>query len=353
MVNRILFVDNSIENSDWTKANAFDFPFIETVEDFEKAFQIPNQEPKRTERLRSLSRLPWAKVAPEPIKELLFGDEPSDALVKLLKASFGGDRSAAGRYAANIRWQGQTGAEGSKAKNISEKLKTFFGTDTESFKKSEGYQIIQQKEIEKKNLNTYKGDLQLEVIADLQGFSGKPKVVSSEEMAKLEKEGWTIAYRGIKDKKAADGTILLGEDLAEQFRTGEYYAGLGTMGNGIYFAADKGVAEEYAGRTTPKYLGGIEYRTFSDTKKGAVLKVAIPPDGLMMSGFKERFVKHLDEVMSRKFEGFYGADDIGRKLAAQGVKGVETIATLDGSRERIFIIWDRSMLVVEESEQTK
>lgn len=32
---------------------------------------------------------------------------PVDDLVLLLKASFGGDRSAAGRYAANIRWQGQ------------------------------------------------------------------------------------------------------------------------------------------------------------------------------------------------------------------------------------------------------
>jgi len=37
----------------------------------------------------------------------LFEEEDSGSFVDLIKASFGGDRSAAGRYAANMRWQGQ------------------------------------------------------------------------------------------------------------------------------------------------------------------------------------------------------------------------------------------------------
>ena len=37
----------------------------------------------------------------------LFEEEDSESLVDLIKASFGGDRSAAGRYAANMRWRGQ------------------------------------------------------------------------------------------------------------------------------------------------------------------------------------------------------------------------------------------------------
>jgi hypothetical protein len=37
----------------------------------------------------------------------LFEEEDSESFVDLIKASFGGDRSAAGRYAANLRWQGQ------------------------------------------------------------------------------------------------------------------------------------------------------------------------------------------------------------------------------------------------------
>lgn len=275
-----------------------------------------------------------------------------DDLVLLLKASFGGDRSAAGRYAANIRWQGQTKAEGSKAKDISEELKTFFGTTTESFLKSKGFQAIRQKRIEKEYLNTGIGDLQLEIIADKQGFSGKPKVVSSEEMAELEKKGWIIAYRGIEDE-TSDSTVISAEELAEQFRTGEYYAGHGTMGNGIYFSSDKRLAEFYAGRTTKKTLGGIVYNTLSDTTKGAVLKVAIPPDALMTSGFKEELTTHRDALMNEKLGGFYGADDIGRKLAARGERGVEVTAFINNASERIFVIFDRSMLAVEESKKTK
>ena len=285
-------------------------------------------------------------------KRDLSSKETQKFLTNLVKASFGGDRSAAGRYAANIRWQGQTEAKGSKAKDISEDLKTFFGTTTESFLKSEGYQVIRQKRIEKESLNTGIGDLKLEVIADLQGFSGKPKVVSSEEMAKLEKEGWTIAYRGIGDEQTEDGTIL-GEELAEQFRTGEYFGGLGTSGNGTYFSSDERLAEWYAGRTTKARLGGIQYSTPSDTETGAVLKVAIPPNVLMTEGFKEELATHRDALMNEKLGGFYGADDIGRKLAARGIRGVEATAFINSANEKIYIIWDRSMLVVEESKKTK
>ena len=105
-------VDNSVSNSDWIKQGkyGFDFPFVETVEDFEQEFRVPADEPARSRRLEELAKLPWVKVAPEPIRELLLGVEKS--LVELLKASFGGDRSAAGRYAAEQRWKGHVKQEG-------------------------------------------------------------------------------------------------------------------------------------------------------------------------------------------------------------------------------------------------
>jgi hypothetical protein len=102
---RTVILDNNITNSDWTKANAFDFPDVKTVEDFENLFNIPKKEPARSEKLARLAVLPWVRVAPAPVRELLEGFQ-KQSLVKLLKASFGGDRSEAGRYAANIRWQG-------------------------------------------------------------------------------------------------------------------------------------------------------------------------------------------------------------------------------------------------------
>ena len=103
---KALIIDNNITNSDWTKANAFDFPGVKTVQDFELQFGVPASEPARSERLAKLREYPWAQATPQPIYDLLFGDAfRKMSLVDLIKASFGGDRSAAGRYAAQQRWK--------------------------------------------------------------------------------------------------------------------------------------------------------------------------------------------------------------------------------------------------------
>ena len=280
-------------------------------------------------------------------------------LVDIIKASFGGDRSAAGRYAANMRWQGQGGGKGSKAKDIREELKTYFGATVEEYLKSEGYFDIREKRIEKELLNTGIGDLKLELIADKQGFSGKPKVVSSEEMAQLEKDGWTIAYRGIEDLVDEREQPLRAEELIEQFRTGDYFVGQGSSGNGIYFARDETVANTYAGNTTKKTIGGISYEVESDIKRGAVMKVAIPPNVLMSeTDFKDALGKLRDSMKGTYYDGdWYGDDDIGRNLAAKGVRGVEISLSLgmgsSSTGSKAVIIYDRSMLAVEESKKTK
>ena len=280
-------------------------------------------------------------------------------LVDIIKASFGGDRSAAGRYAANMRWKGQGGGKGSKAKDIREELKTYFGTSPLEYFKSEGHSAIRRKRIEKESYNTGIGDLQLELIADKQGFSGKPKVVSSEEMAQLEKDGWTIAYRGIEDLVDEREQPLPAEELIEQFKTGNYFAGNGTSGNGIYFARDETVANTYAGNTTKKTIGGISYEVESDIKRGAVMKVAIPPNVLMSeTDFKDALGKLRDSMKGTYYDGdWYGDDDIGRNLAAKGVRGVEISLSLgmgsSSTGSKAVIIYDRSMLAVEESKKTK
>ncbi len=102
----VLMVDDNMDNSDWVKANAFDFPGVVTVEDFERQFDVPLVEPARSERLAKLRTYPWAQATPQPIYDLLFGDAfRKMSLVDLIKASFAGDRSAAGRYAAQQRWK--------------------------------------------------------------------------------------------------------------------------------------------------------------------------------------------------------------------------------------------------------
>ena len=117
MAKRVLLVDDNITNSDWVKANAFDFPGVKTVEDFERALDVPVSEPARTRRLQALAQLPWAKVTPEPIYDLLFPYATANkSLIDLIKASFGGDRSAAGRYAAEQRWKGNRKKDKPKGK---------------------------------------------------------------------------------------------------------------------------------------------------------------------------------------------------------------------------------------------
>ena len=281
-----------------------------------------------------------------------------DDLVLLLKASFGGNRSEAGRYAANIRWQGRIEAKGSKAKDIREELKTYFGTTVAEYLKSQGYEDVRQKLIDNQSKNTENGDFQLELIADKQGFSGKPKIVTAQEMDELKKQGWTIAYRGVQDFDD-DGIDVKGEDLAEQFRTGAYFAGHGTSGNGIYFAKDEMVAETYAGNTTTKTLGAITYSVKSNIVRGTVIKVAIPPNVLMSEAdFRDALVKHRDSMRGTYYDGeWYGDDDMGRNLAAKGVRGVEIKLALgmgnSGTGSEAVVIYDRSMLAVEESEKTK
>jgi len=113
MAKRILIVDNSISNSDWTKANAFDFPSIKSLADFEEQMMIPSEPKARQKKLASYADKMWLKSAPKDIYEAIMSASKKRTLVDLVKASFGGDRSEAGRYAANIRWQGnRKGDEG-------------------------------------------------------------------------------------------------------------------------------------------------------------------------------------------------------------------------------------------------
>ena len=60
-------IDNGQDNSDWIKANAFDFPGIKTLKQFYKHFNIPEKEPEKSKALALIqSELSW------PLKILIF-----------------------------------------------------------------------------------------------------------------------------------------------------------------------------------------------------------------------------------------------------------------------------------------
>jgi hypothetical protein len=183
----------------------------------------------------------------------------------------------------------------------------------------------------------------MDTIAKKQGFDGTPTIVSSTDFNKLSLDDYEIAYRG-----EAEGTELQLEGRAmvpvavpssvyfEQFKSGEYRSGLGTVGNGIYFADNYRVAKSYAG------------------ERGTVMKVGIPKDKMMSSDkFHEAILQNKSDMEANKFS-FFGAEDLGRNLASQGVSAVRTHFNLgnynDGvsTIEKVYIVYNRSMLKVQD-----
>lgn len=127
-------IDSALKNQDWIKANAFDFPSVKNLADFERAMFIPSEPLARRTKLASYAGMAWFPVAPDDIRHAIIEAARQQDLVKMLKSkglpaleksklkddvfmvlvaeklskvSFGGDRSEAGRYAANMRWKGK------------------------------------------------------------------------------------------------------------------------------------------------------------------------------------------------------------------------------------------------------
>ena len=84
MVKRILIVDNNLTNSDWTKANVFDFPSVKNLADFEEAMMIPSEPVARRTKLASYAGLAWFPVAPDDIRHAIIEAARQQDLVKML-----------------------------------------------------------------------------------------------------------------------------------------------------------------------------------------------------------------------------------------------------------------------------
>lgn len=85
------------------------------------------------------------------------------------------------------------------------------------------------------------GDPNLAGIAEVQGFDGKPLVLTSvQESNQLVQEGWTRAYRGTSPAPR-------GRSYSEEFAEGDYFPGLGIYGNGTYSSNSFATASGYSG----------------------------------------------------------------------------------------------------------
>lgn len=79
------------------------------------------------------------------------------------------------------------------------------------------------------------GDPALGDIAGKQGFDAKPAVGSAADVDAVVARGGVELYRGVTEAR-----------FAEEFRTGDYFPGLGLYGNGTYTSTARSTAAEYA-----------------------------------------------------------------------------------------------------------
>lgn len=177
------------------------------------------------------------------------------------------------------------------------------------------------------------GDEQLAALAKKQGFDGKPDVVNSKDMDQLVADGrHTEIFRGVTGVKGKSAAALV-----EQFRTGDYYAGLGIHGSGTYTSHDRKTAFQFAG-----------------SKKQGVLRAAIRPEAKVIGydelykGYKAHYDSLPEGSVARRVWS-----DPGIYAAARGYDAIRVVQvnrlTQQVDRPDWFIILNRTAVIAEDA----
>lgn len=187
------------------------------------------------------------------------------------------------------------------------------------------------------------GDNALKIIAERQGFTGKPKTVATvEDLQAIQRtEAGILAYRGITDYSLAQdqggGSIqptYTAEQGLKDFREGEYFGGWGVFGNGTYTTTNVDSAMSYAD-TMDLDNGKLG--------NGKVMAMLIPKNAKApTASVVEKVVKDM----------VYGGEpnhrnNIGRALAAKGYQYYDA-GLVQSDKAGIYVVLDRSMLTVAE-----
>ena len=174
-------------------------------------------------------------------------------------------------------------------------------------------------------------DADLRAIADLQGFSGKPEVVTKAEMSQLVKAGsHYILFRGVQGSTRAGqqhaGTHnRTAKQIQDQLRSGGAYYGVGVYGNGYYFAPDRPTAVGY-----------------SDHTPGSVVRAALPKNAKIgqyntLNVEAGKLVKH--HAANPDSQAVWA--DVGRYAMARGYDAIKVPAGY-------YVILNRSILKIQD-----
>lgn len=171
-----------------------------------------------------------------------------------------------------------------------------------------------------------KEDYILKEIVKENGFDGLPTIVNKKEMDKLIAKGNIQIFRGIHDKSGHG--VNNAKSYAENLKYGEYFAGTGMYGNGIYSSVNIKEAKLYSNN-------GVLLR-MALNKKAKIFKTKNQVTALMsvLKVIKDMKVK--DNVEQAVLE------NLGR---AKAIQGYDAIYIEDKEN---YIILNRNMLFIEE-----
>ena len=236
--------------------------------------------------------------------------------------------------------------------------KLFYNPDGSVNKETQDV-IEQMSEKELANGHAY-GDNTLKIIAERQGFTEKPKTVSTvSELKQLqEAECGTIVYRVISEWKRLEvipepytPTVITytAEQAVEQFKRGEYFAGWGAFGTGTYTTIKGDEASSYA--STEQVANYLRTGIKDDSpSNGKVMAIHIPKNAKMPTQEQvTRAMKMVNYSDGNDVKTY--KQNVARILAAQGFQAYN-VGFIQDDKSHIFVILDRSMLTVADQDWT-
>jgi len=215
-------------------------------------------------------------------------------------------------------------------------------------------------------------------IVAMQGFDGRPEVVSQAEMDHRVANGWTELWRGVSghyvdppDLYNGDVKHVTARENAESFRTGDYYPGVGIFGNGTYtttrheeafgYGADEGMIRmalrpdarvvdwDELQKIAHKYFGGVYPEAIRERGTNRVL--AATGAGMSLEEAK-RLREPYRQLSDRLGERSAVLRDAGRLAAAMGFDAIAVQPRNENFRDgRIMyhVVLNRTAVAVQEA----
>lgn len=205
-------------------------------------------------------------------------------------------------------------------------------------------------------------------IQKAQGFDGKPRVVSRQDMDESVRGGALPLFRAVRETPGGKTPA----ELAEQYRSGDLYPGTGVYGNGTYASPDLATARKYGDEKTMlrmvlrrdakvisiEDLHKLRPRTgitptaskLADQRQAELAQVD-PKDTAAIKVIVDKYEALADKQGSRSRV----AQDLGRVAALLGYDAIYVPSDYRGTASKLdnqteYVILNRTATIVEEAQ---